>query len=1167
MPRIGRERGIKLGVSALILIACAARAEEPQPVEPPRGPAEIGAPVVPTISPAVRDLPDAIPDPSLFGLEMPPVQRAITRPYEIKRRVDPLVHLQGQPAPRLPDGFGALVHNYAGIQSGGSPPDANLDVGPNHVVQTVNGPGIVVVMDKATGTILKTFLMESLTTVVPCRRGLGDPLVLYDRAADRWILSEIASGASSNTVCVYVSSGPDPTGTWFAYAFKQGDGVFPDYPKLGVWPQTGGGSYLLGINGGDTVSGIAAFDRAKMLAGQPAPFQKFPNLPTPYGPYMMMPATVQGPTPPPDGQPAMFVTMVDDEWIFGADTPATDDLPLAELRVDWQTPANSTMTLLPPITISEFRTPCTETSFCVPQPGAIRLNAIVALFHPLQYRNFGDHQTLVSTFDVDTDGTDHVGPRWFELRKTGASPWGLFQEGTIGSQPNVHRWIGAVAMDGSGNMAIGYSRSGKAVPYYPSIYYRGRLATDPLGTMPQGEFAIWDATDSRTVNPRWGDYAGIGIDPSDDCTFWFTTEYGRYGDTRVAAFKFDTCGCLAVPPSPTVGAAVPASNRIDVTWNDSPAASIVAYRLYRATAAGGPYEQIADVPDASSGVPDGPSYVYHDDTVSGGTHYYYVVKSTDGDECTSGTSNVADAVATGPCTLAPSFGGLAAVTNGGTSTCSLNLAWTPAIAVCPGGVAYDVYRSTAADFVPGPGTLVATGLTTTTFTDPVGLTGGTPYFYIVRAVGGNGVEDVNVVRRSATPTALIPFGWTETFEGSQSGGGFDQAGWTKQTLSGATGWVSSSARAYDGTRSWLAPGDLGYSDKVLVSPPFVVVSGTTLEFRQWYFMEGTVADCRDAGILEYTIDGGATWTAVPPGDFLQGGHNGTVNHTLGNPLGGRRAWCGDSGGAWTPVTLTIGYDPALRNRTLQLRWRQGSDIQNPSFGWWIDTVNLVGAGIESACSVGAGTLTVSNNGPVCEGAPLNLSASYAQAGVAYSWTGPNGFTSSFQNPTIPNSSLATEGTYVVNIYLGPTLVASSSTVASVIPDSGACTDANACTLDDACGGGVCSGAPNVPGTAAGLGFATVTDLSWDPVAGATSYDVVRGTLSTLRGGDFTVEACTAADLAPTSVYDDHAPGADDGDWFLVRGRSACGPGTYDDGSASQAAPRDADITASTNTCP
>ncbi|HEX4826065.1 MAG TPA: hypothetical protein VFV19_17335 [Candidatus Polarisedimenticolaceae bacterium] len=1198
-------------------------------IDTANGPIWVGDPVVPIVTPAVRDLPDYTPDPNAFGLEMKRREDYgfLPIPYPIKPTVDPLFYQQQRESLTGPgrqvDAFSSPLLNFAGQTSSASPPDTVGDVGPNHYVQAVNqSVSTVQVLSKVNGANLKTFTMQSLTTATPCRTGFCDPVVLYDRAADRWLISELPS--SGGNVCVYVSQTPDPTGAWYAYTFAVETST-TDYPKYGVWPQNGnGGSYLLGVNAGSGGRDVIALDRAKMLAGLPATFQKktVPSLPN-SGFQLVLPGTMQGPTPPPNGAPAIFMRPRDDEAQDGATTPY-DLLEMWALAVDWATPGNTTLTKLTSIQIGDYDMSLCglgNTWNCMPQAGTTqRIDPIREPLHfPLQYRNFGDHETLVGTFPEDVDGTDHAALRWFELRKSGAGAWSLYQEGLVGGEAGVHRSVGSIAMDQSGNIAMGYTRTGDSL--FPSIYYTGRLAGDPLGTMPQGENAIQVASTSKTNNERWGDYSGIGIDPADDCTFWYTSEYGGSGATRVAAFKFDACGCLAVPPSPSASAVAPQDNRIDVSWNDSAAASIVQYQVFRATTSGGPYTQIASVPDSSPGTANGAPYTYHDDTVSGGTRYYYVVKSNDGGACFSQASAEVNALATGACILAPSFAGVTSAGNPGTATCTVNLTWAAATTTCGGGVSYNVYRSTTSGFTPSPSNRIATGLSTLAFSDGVGLTGGTAYFYVVRAVDGvNALEETNTVQRAAAPTGPPTLtSWTDTFEGAQSGGGFDQAGWTHAPVNGTFNWLWSMARFHDGTHSWFAQDNSSSNDKVLVSPTFTVVAGTTLSFWHTYAFEYSASTCWDGGTLEYTLNG-TTWTVMPDADFTAGGFTGTTS--TNNIMGAKRAWCQGTIGALTQVSLNLGGDANLLNKTIQVRWHEGDDTSTGGSGWYVDTVSLGNIQTGGACTTGSGTLTLGNDGPICEHGTLHLTSSYSQAGTTYSWTGPNGFTSSQQNPTIVNASAAANGTYTVTVFSGASAVASSQTPATVTADGGACNDGNACTTGDACGAGTCQpgtpiscddlnpctddncdtltgcahanntaacddgnactagdicgggaclpGAPVPPPAAvSGVAFSSGSGLAWAPIPGASTYDVVRGTLSSLRvSGDFSsaLDACVANDLAATTLDDPHVPAQDDGDWYLVRA-SACGTGTYDDGSAQQAAPRDAAIAASANTCP
>ena len=122
-----------------------------------------------------------------------------------------------------------------------------------------------------------------------------------------------------------------------------------------------------------------------------------------------------------------------------------------------------------------------------PVNDATTLDAIAdRLMYRLQYRNFGGYQTLVSNHTVDV-GSDHAGIHWFELRKTGAGAWSMHQQGVYAPDEH-HRWMGSLAMDHNGDIALGYSVSSSSV--YPSIRYTGRLAGDPLGEMAQGEAVI-----------------------------------------------------------------------------------------------------------------------------------------------------------------------------------------------------------------------------------------------------------------------------------------------------------------------------------------------------------------------------------------------------------------------------------------------------------------------------------------------------------------------------------------------------------------------------------------------------------------------------------------------------------------------------------------------------
>ena len=361
----------------------------------------------------------------------------------------------------------------------------------------------------------------------------GDPIVVYDSLADRWLLSQFAV-SSGTRMCIAISQTPDPTGAYYLYQFDMPD--FPDYFKFGVWED----AYYMGTNTGFPNQYYAyAFDRVNMLAGNPATFQYSNGHPN-----FLMPADLDGPTPAPTGAPGLFYTMLSDGY---PDHPAgVDRLALYEFDVDWATPANTTFGLSQEIPISAYN--YTVCGFfvgdCIPQPGTAQgLDSLS--YWPMWrfgYRNLGSYQALVGNFTVDLDGSDKAAIRWFELRDSGPS-WTLHQEGTHAPDGD-HRWMASIAMDGSGNIALGYSTSSATT--IPSIRYATRLATDPLGTL-QAEATIIDSAGVHTGIHRWGDYSSINVDPTDECTFWYTNQYdvanntGFDWHTRVGVFKIPEC--------------------------------------------------------------------------------------------------------------------------------------------------------------------------------------------------------------------------------------------------------------------------------------------------------------------------------------------------------------------------------------------------------------------------------------------------------------------------------------------------------------------------------------------------------------------------------------------------------------------------------------------------
>jgi subtilase family serine protease len=514
------------------------------------------------VSAALRDTP--VPPAKEPGRVMPRTPHNVPPKGRAQGLADPALQVLSVDAAATP----ATAYSFDGIDNvnGVLPPDANGDVGPNHYVQWVNLS--LAIYSKASATMPPALVLGPVPGRVlwsgfggPCETDAdGDPIVLYDHLADRWFMSQRAFpdqflGRMFGPFyhCIAVSATPDPTGQYYRYQFaleKLGE-----HPKVGLWSD---GYYMSFDQFQHTTlqpagQGVVAFDRDRMLAGQPASMIYFDMERVDATLGGMLPSDLDGP-PPPAGAPAYFVQVDDDAWGL-----PQDRLQLWGFHVDWSNPAASTFDRLALLPTRPFDSNlCDYGRSCITQPGtSARLDAMSdRLMYRLQYRNFGDHDALVTNHTVDVDGTDHAGIRWYEIRNPGTSPR-IFQQGTYAPDSN-HRWMGSAAMDGAGNLGIGFSVSGSV---WPSIRFTGRLAGDPLNVLTQGEGEIAAGSGSQTeVSSRWGDYSMLAVDPVDQCTFWYTGEYyaatSAHGwRTRIGTFSLPTC--VVVPPTVTVTASTP----------------------------------------------------------------------------------------------------------------------------------------------------------------------------------------------------------------------------------------------------------------------------------------------------------------------------------------------------------------------------------------------------------------------------------------------------------------------------------------------------------------------------------------------------------------------------------------------------------------------------------
>ena len=442
--------------------------------------------------------------------------------------------------------------------TGVSPGDPVVDVNANYILYGINGSsGTTFTVYNKAGTKLAgpTSFKSLAPSGDPCATSVSDPIIHYDRMANRWFMLEMGGTSSSNRLCTYVSKTDNPiTGGWWFYGFATP--AVPDYPHCSVWHN----AYVCTTNESSSGAKVYAFDRANMLNGATArAAQRFTSVAklSGYGFQALTPATFMGDgtNPPPANSAVILARHNDDEAHAGGSANGSADyIDLYALNLNWNTPSSSSITTLPRITITEFNSWFRDYSTfdTVPQPGSTaRLDPVrEVILNSLTYRNMGSYESIVGNFATNqnaarTGTTVDSGLRWFELRRVGTGNWTLQQEGTFGpGDSSTHHLMGTIATDKQGNIGFGYNVTKTSSPTVSAtLRYTGRLAGDPAGVMTQGETDVAVGSAAETSG-RWGDYYQMVVDPSDDCTFYFVGSYRPSGswNTRIADFKFNSCG-------------------------------------------------------------------------------------------------------------------------------------------------------------------------------------------------------------------------------------------------------------------------------------------------------------------------------------------------------------------------------------------------------------------------------------------------------------------------------------------------------------------------------------------------------------------------------------------------------------------------------------------------
>ncbi len=878
------------------------------------------------------------------------------------RNGDPLVKLQKNNAAKM--ALKAPLVSFDAHEGTSTPTDPTGAIGPNHYVYAFNtGFGI---RDRSGNVLLAE---ASLATLFP-GESLGDPIVVYDNFADRFIIMQFSN--SPNGFLIAIGQGPDPVNDgWFTYRFNTNE--FPDYEKLSIWSD---GYYISANKAPDGPIGslevFYAVERDKMLVGDASAGLIGFQLPGAQSSGFYSPAgfNATGSTLPPVGTGTSIVYLQDDAW----SGVSTDHLKVWTTNVDWVTPANSTISQPQEIPTAPFDSVFDNGSFNnLDEPGTgPDIDALQAtMMYMTNYRRFGTHNSVVMNFVVDLDGNDSLaGIRWYELRQTGdGAPWTIFQEGTY-AQPDGHSaFSGSIAQDALGNIALGYTVVSSSV--FTSIRYTGRLAGDPVGTMTAAEEIAIDG-DRRTPggSGRYGDYSQMTIDPLDDMTFWHIGEYMRgASNTRknhVVAFKIapdipDT----EAPSTPTnLTASAITESSATLSWDVSTDnIGVAGYDVYQDGAVIG---TVAGATIDVSGLTASTSY-----------DFFVIAKDAAGNESVASATLAVTTLA--PDTQAPSVPANLVELN--VASNQVTIGWD-ASTDNVGVTEYDVLQD---------GVVVATVAETTAVI--TGLTAQTIYEFTVVAKDAAGNESATSSPLSITTTEAtgcingVAVPYNESFEtgfGDWTQQAGDDLDWTRDSNGTPSNNTGPSSADDGSTYIYVeASGNgTGFPNKraILNSPCFDLNGATSAVFSFRYHMFGS----NNFGTLdvEASNDEGVTWTSI---------------------------WTrsGNQGNSWQTATIDLA---AYVGAGLQLRFNRVTG------GTWqadaaIDAISLTtDSGPGGNCATGDLTLSITfDNYPQETSWTLTNSGGTVVASESYSTANPDGST---VNETI--SGLAS-GSYTFTI--------------------------------------------------------------------------------------------------------------------------------------------------------
>lgn len=451
----------------------------------------------------------------------------------------------------------SLIQSFNGL-SGGGPPDPSGAAGLDHYIQGKNTAYRVYNKDGSSAGF-----SNSLSSLWPGSTNDGDPIIMYDRYADRWFISQFQT--ATDKILIAISETSDALGSYHSYTFDVPTSGFPDYPKFGVWSN----GYYMSAN--CVSNNCVVFEKEKMLLGQSAQMVRM-NFPTAVRYFFrsFSPSYAEGAMAPEPNAPFYYFHIQDNNW----SGVSSDHIKVIKCEVDWTTPSNSSVTVSQEIPTTAFNSNFTNNWNDITQKGTTqKLDGVPSIFmYKTQYRRFADHNTAMMCTTVDVNGQNRAGIRWFELRENNDDNWYIHQESTYAPDNANSRWMGSVAMDIHGNIGLAYNFAGP--DNYVGLRFTGRFVDDPLNQMTVNEQVAIEGGGSQTGFNRFGDYGQMTMDPVDDRTFWFTGEYlGSGGSVKTRIFSFSAWKLLGQAEQestliPTFNAYQPHHGVLTMEWND-----------------------------------------------------------------------------------------------------------------------------------------------------------------------------------------------------------------------------------------------------------------------------------------------------------------------------------------------------------------------------------------------------------------------------------------------------------------------------------------------------------------------------------------------------------------------------------------------------------------------